>query len=106
MKITELGALEELVLIITVILGNDAYAVTIVKELEVHSGSLMSISSIHTTLYRLEKKGFLTSIMGGATTERGGRKKRLFECTEKGMEALQSAKSLRENLWQLVPKLS
>ena len=106
MKITELGALEELVLIICVILREDAYAVTIVKELESHSGSTMSISSIHTTLYRLENKGFLTSKMGGATSERGGRQKRLFECTQQGMHALQRAKELRESLWQLIPKPS
>lgn len=104
MKITELGALEELVLLITVVLGNGAYAVPIVKELETHSNAIMSISSIHTTLYRLEKKGFLVSKMGGATSERGGRKKRIFQCTEKGMSALESAKALRANLWKLVPK--
>ena len=106
MKITELGAFEELVLITAVVLGSEAYTVTIAKELEDHSGKLMSISTIHTTLYRLEKKGFLVSKMGGATSERGGRQKRLFECTEKGMNALEKAKALRASLWQLIPKTS
>ena len=77
MKGTYLGEFEELVLLTVGILFDDAHGISVQQELEHQSGRKPMISAVHKVLVRLEDKGFLTSKMGGATTERGGRRKRL-----------------------------
>lgn len=66
----------------------------------------MNISAIHAVLKRLETKGFVSSEMGGATRERGGRRKRYFLLTLSGRKALDLSMSLRSELYQLIPKTS
>lgn len=103
MKRTFLGEFEEIVLLTVAILGEDAYGVTVTQELEQKTGRAVGFSSIHTTLQRLEEKGFLSSKMGGATAERGGRRKRFFEVTALGRKALMEVKQVREELWGALP---
>ncbi len=103
MKRTFLGEFEEIVLLTVAILGKDTYGVTVTQELEQKTGRAVGFSSIHTTLQRLEEKGFLSSRMGGATAERGGRRKRYFEVTALGRKALMEVKQVREELWGALP---
>ena len=103
MKRTFLGEFEEVVLLTVAILGEEAYGVTITQELEQKSGRVVGFSTVHTTLQRLEEKGFLSSEMGGATAERGGRRKRFFTITAFGRKALREVKEVREELWSLLP---
>lgn len=106
MKATSLGDFEELVLMSVCILDVQAYAVGIKIDLEERLKKGINISAIHTALYRLEDKGFLTSKMEGATTERGGRRKRYFMPTSAGEEALARLKALRYSMYQQIPGLS
>ena len=103
MKRTYLGEFEEIVLLMVAILDGDAYGVTINQDLEKHTGRKVTFGTVHNTLIRLEEKGFLTSRLGGATTERGGRRKRIFEITVLGSRALNDVQQLRNELWQMVP---
>ena len=105
MKGTYLGEFEELVLLAVCVCYDEAYGVAVQEEIEKQTGRSASLSAIHTVLYRLQKKGYLRSRMGGATSERGGRRKRLFTITEAGKEALIEARSLREKLWGVIPDL-
>ena len=98
-----LGAFEELVLLAACALGDDAYSIAVRDALIEQTEQAVSISAVHTTLHRLEAKGFLRSRMGGATPERGGRRKRLFEVTPAGQAALADARAVRERLWRLLP---
>ena len=105
MKGTYLGELEELVLLTVGILYDDAYGLAIKDELEKQTGRKTMISSVHKVLVRLEDKGFLTSQMGGATEERGGRKKRLYSLTASGKKVLNQSKEMRNSMWDSVPKV-
>ncbi len=105
MKGTSLGEFEELCLLAVGILQGDAYGVAIKEEIEQRSGRKSTISTIHSTLIRLEKKGFLSSRMGGATDNRGGRAKRIFEVTAFGKKAINEARELRNNMWQDIPEM-
>ncbi|MEI9921053.1 MAG: PadR family transcriptional regulator [Bacteroidota bacterium] len=98
-----IGEFEELVLIITASLEGDAYGVTITNELEKQTGRSVGFNTVHTTLQRLEEKGLIRSAMGGATTERGGRRKRYFTITALGSRTLRDLKALRERLWKALP---
>lgn len=101
-----LGELEELILLIVALLNNEAYGVSISEELQKQAGRELSISAIHAVLHRLEAKGFVKSKMGGASEERGGRRKRLFRITAYGRNALEELRNTRNLIWSLVIKTS
>ncbi|MEM8896029.1 MAG: PadR family transcriptional regulator [Bacteroidota bacterium] len=100
-----LGEFEELILTMVLVVGDEAYGNTIVKAIKEHQKREVNLSSVHITLYRLEEKGYLESSMGGATKERGGRKKRYFKITNTGKALLQEMKDARTSLWKLAPQL-
>lgn len=104
MRRTYLGEFEELVLLMIAILDGQAYGVTVSQEIEQHTGRVVTFGAVHNTLIRLEEKGFVTSELGGATTERGGRRKRLFKVTALGKTALADIQQLRNKLWKLLPE--
>lgn len=104
MRKTYLGELEELILLTVALLYNkEAYGVAITEKLVKETDREISISAVHATLHRLEEKGFLKSTTGGATAERGGRRKRYFTVTPTGAKALREVKELREQFWQQIP---
>jgi len=101
-----LGELEELVLLLVVMLKEEAYGLAIRKALKEHSGRTVTIGAVHGTVNRLESKGFIESSMGGATDVRGGRRKRIFNITASGKKALQKSQEVKVNLWQQIPELA
>jgi PadR family transcriptional regulator, regulatory protein PadR len=105
MKGTNLGEFEELVLLITAILLDEAYSVAIQRELKVRCGRKVSLSTIHVSLHRLEEKGYLRSVFGAATQERGGRRKLFFRITKLGDRALITSRELRSKLWDAIPRV-
>ena len=104
MKGTHLGEFEELVLLTVGILSGNAYGITVMDEIEKNTDRRASISTIHSTLNRLEKKGFIESYVGGASAKRGGRSKRLYRISMAGQHALEKVRLQREKLWSLMPK--
>src|SRR5580704_13202828 len=78
-----LGEFEQLILAALLILGENAYGMTIHEQVEKLAAGVRSVSlgSCYTTLDRLEQKGFVKSWFSGPTPERGGRSKRYFEIT-------------------------
>lgn len=104
MKGTNLGELEELVLLVVGVLFDEAYGVAIQEELLNRCERKATLSTIHVALHRLEEKGFLESRLDGATNERGGRRKLLFRVTKSGQKALAHAREMRNELWKAIPK--
>jgi PadR family transcriptional regulator PadR len=103
MKRTFLGEFEEVVLLVLAACGEEAYGVVIWEQLQQQTGRSITISAVHATLYRLEEKGYLSSQLGGATAERGGRRKRFFALTALGSKALLEIQAMRQQLWQAIP---
>lgn len=101
-----IGEFEELVLTIVAILQEEAYGNAIVNEIKSKVGREVNLSAVHVTLYRLEDKGYVKSGMGGATNERGGRRKRIFTITNAGLAILKDMKESRMDLWKLIPQLN
>ena len=103
MKETKLGEFEEVILLLVGILGEEAYAFKIANEFEAQTDRSVSIGAVHSTLTRLEDKGFLKSEMGASTAERGGRRKRIYTITAYGKRALEVARDFRVSLWSQYP---
>ena len=104
MRGTYLGEFEEVVLLTVGVLYDQAYGLLITEEIERQTGRSVSISAVHAALSRLEEKGFVSSRMGGATQERGGRRKRFFTVSVAGSRALREVHETRNQLWNLIPK--
>ncbi|OEK05142.1 PadR family transcriptional regulator [Roseivirga misakiensis] len=103
MKGTYLGEFEEVVLLTVAMLEESGYGISVKQEVEKRTNRTINLSAIHATLYRLEKKGFLSSKLGEATKVRGGKRKRIFFITPYGVKNLKEAKSLREGIWNAIP---
>ena len=102
---TQLGNLEETILLLVMIMEDEAYGYSVSKEYHKQNGKEISISAVHTVLSRLEKKGLIKSEMGGTTEERGGRRKRIFKTTDYGVRTIQELKAHRTRLWNQLPQL-
>ena len=100
MKGERLGEFEELVLLAVCNLQPDAYGVSIQDTLRTQAQRPASVGAIYAALDRLQRKGFLGSEVGGATNERGGRRKRFYTVTNAGLEALTQSRAVRERLWR------
>jgi PadR family transcriptional regulator PadR len=94
-----LGEFEELVLLTIANLDSEAYGLALLRDINERANRNLSIGAMHSTLTRLEEKGFITSYQGEPTKERGGRRKRYFELTSDAISALTQMKSLRDDLW-------
>jgi PadR family transcriptional regulator, regulatory protein PadR len=82
-----LGEFEYLIVTAAAGLGNKAYGAAIRATIEAATGRNCSIGALYTTIDRLEAKGLLTSWMGEATSQRGGRSKRMVRVTGRGVRA-------------------
>ena len=79
MRRSDLGEFEEVVLLAVAVLTPQAYSVVIAEELEQQTGKTVTTGAVHSALQRLENKGLVSPQMGDATSERGGRRKRIFK---------------------------
>ena len=94
-----------MVLLAVLRLGEDAYGVTIARELEEQTGREVVIASVCATLERLEERGLVSSSLGDSTPERGGRAKRYFCITGAGLREARDARRSLMNLWRGLPEL-
>ena len=83
-----LGEFEHIVLLAVLRLNDQAYGVTVRREIEARTKREVSIGAIYATLDRLEAKGYVQSRAGDPTPERGGRSKRFFRVTARGVSAV------------------
>lgn len=95
MGVKHIGELEHMILLAIVRLGQDAYGMSILREIDERANRQVSRGALYLVLERMVQKGYLHTRMGEPTSERGGRAKRFFELTDAGREALRvSGRSL------------
>jgi len=83
-----LGEFEHIIVLALLRLEDRAYGVTVRQEIELRIKREVSIGAVYATLDRLESKGYVKSRRGDPTPERGGRSKRFFRVTAKGVTAV------------------
>jgi DNA-binding PadR family transcriptional regulator len=99
-----LSRTEETILLAVRALEPEAYGLAIGAHLKKVTGKSWSVGAIYIPLERLEQRGLLASYEGEPTAQRGGRSKRFFKLSSKGLAALNEAKQLHDALWASVPK--
>jgi PadR family transcriptional regulator PadR len=102
---SNLGAFDLMILLALMRLGDGAYGVPVSREIEEASGRVVALATLYTTLARLEKNGLVSSRLGEPTAERGGRAKRYFRVTAKGLREVRDAQRVFTSLWTGIPKL-
>jgi PadR family transcriptional regulator PadR len=100
-----LGSFELMVMLTLIRLGENAYGVPISETIEQQTGRDISLGSVYATLDRLERKGLVSSTVGDPTPERGGRAKRYFRVTAKGLRSVRETRRVLNKLWHGLPQL-
>lgn len=100
-----LTRMEELLLLSVWKLQDEAYGLEIKQHLSELLDKNLSVGAIYVPLKRLKKRGYLASWDSEPTDERGGRSKRFYKLTSKGVSALQHVKSIQEKTWTGLPDL-
>ena len=97
--------LEEIILISIWRLKDNAYGVTINKEVSERSRKKYSMGALYFTLDQLVRKGLVTKREGAPTPKRGGKRKIFYDITLDGEKALQYSLEMHESLWDETSKL-
>jgi DNA-binding PadR family transcriptional regulator len=95
-----LGEFEHIVLLAVLRLADDAYGVSIRREITLRTQRELTVGSLYSTLDRLESKGLLRSRTGDPTPERGGRSKRYFRVTAAGLRMLRESRQVINAMWE------
>ena len=95
---------EEMLLLTVCKLQADASGMQIRKAVEAVTGKRYSIGGIYVPLDRLVRKGLLQAYEQGPTSQRGGRRKRMYEITPTGLAALREIRQMEKALWSGLPE--
>jgi PadR family transcriptional regulator, regulatory protein PadR len=98
-----LGNFELMVMSAVLKVGDEAYGIPIASEVESATGRNVLLGSVYGALERLEAKGLVTSWLGDPTPERGGRAKKYFALTPKGLREVHRSRKALMTLWRGLP---
>jgi DNA-binding PadR family transcriptional regulator len=94
-----IGEFEQMLLLAALRLGENAYGVSLMEELESRVGRDVSRGSVYVTLDRMEEKGWITSELSDSRPERGGRPRRIVTVTAEGLAMLRRSRAALFELW-------
>jgi len=85
-----LGELEQLVLLTLVRLGGEAHSAAVIREMDERLGRRVAPGALYTVMERLVQKRFVTSWIGEAVPERGGRRRKVYRVRPEGARELRA----------------
>lgn len=94
-----LSRIEEILLLAVWELGTGAYGVPIRRRVEELLSRRLSVGSVYVPLDRMVEAGLLSGEFGQPTAVRGGRRKRYYQVTPKGVAALRETRRLSMRIW-------
>lgn len=103
---TILNGNDEILLLTILALKENAYGATIMQHLTEITRKEWSIGAIYDPLHRMEKTGYVCSGLTSPTPERGGRSKRVYKVTKKGLDALAKHQEVRSQISRLISDLA
>ena len=96
----------ELMLVLGILrIGDEAYGVQIARDIETTVGRRVLMGAAYAALDRLERNGLVSSRTGEPTAARGGRAKRYFHVTKRGVAAARETQRALITMWNDVPQL-
>lgn len=94
------GEFEQLVLLSILRLGDEAYGVTVARELEERAGRSVARGALYTTLDRLEDKGLVRWKLTAGADTRGRVPRRSYTVTPRGVAALRASQQVLRTMWK------
>ena len=91
--------MEELFLLAIWRLQEDAYGLTIRQQVAGLLEREVSLGTVYLSLERLERSGLVAARESDPVARRGGRRKRLYRLTPRGLSALAAIWRLHEAAW-------
>lgn len=85
--------------------GDEAYGVALARDIERTTGRSVLLGAVYAALERLERNGLVASTVGEPTAARGGRAKRFFRVTPRGLRGVKDTQRALVALWRDVPQL-
>lgn len=95
-----LSRIEEIILLAIWRLGDEAYGMAIREEVIKATGKKWLLGAIYGPLGRLQQNGYVASVKGEPTPERGGRAKVYYKVTKKGKGALVEIYRVQKLIWE------
>ena len=95
-----LGEFEYLVLLALLRLGDEAYGMTVRRELADTAERDAGIGSVYQTLERLERKNLVESSVGDSMARQAGRPRRFYQVTEEGKQAVLLTREAFSRMWE------
>lgn len=83
-----LGSLEQLLMLATARLGDEAHGLAIRRELERSMDRTVSPGAVYTTMDRLARHGLVAGRISDETPETGGRPRKFYRLTPRGARVL------------------
>ena len=102
----ELSKAEETILLAIYRLKEDAYGVSIRKQIMDVSKKEYTYGTLYGILEQLAQKNYVIRIKGEPTPERGGRGKTYYKLTQDGLQALRKALDSYRSIWDGITELS
>lgn len=96
---------ELMILLAAMRIGEEAYGARIAREIEATCGRRVLLGAAYAALDRLERNGLVASSLGSPTPERGGRARRFFAVTPRGLRAARETQQALVALWRGLPQL-
>jgi DNA-binding PadR family transcriptional regulator len=102
----DLTKIEETILLAIFRLRDNAYGVSIKKQIKSVTQRDYMYSTLYTTLEQLVRKGYISKIFGDPRPVRGGKRKIYFQITAEGMAALKNALLTQKKVWKGITEKS
>ena len=96
---------EEILMLAVLRLKDNAYGVTIIREVEKRTGKKLKFGGLWVSMDNLAKKGLVEKRMADPEPRRGGKSKCYYNLTGQGLNALKDTAELQSRLWKGVPRL-
>jgi len=100
-----LTRIEEILLLSIWKLREEAYGISIHRQVEKETGIKWMSGAVYAPLARLKKNGFVTTLHAEGSTRKGGRPRIYYRLTPVGMDKLISIQEINRSLWGTVPDL-
>lgn len=98
--------LEEAILVAVLRLDEEAYGVTINREVSKIFGRNYTMGALYCSLDQLYQKGLVSKTLAEPSPERGGKSKTFYRLTREGKAALEAVRRHHESLWSKIPGLA
>ena len=102
----DLSKAEEMIMLAVWRLKDNAYGVTIRKQIMQTANKDYTYGTLYGLLDQLVRKEFVERLKGEPTRERGGRSKTFYQLTPNGIEGLKHAIEIHRSVWDGINDLS